>query len=66
MLTVQAELFDAKFAEAQTSASTFDLDCYQRLTNTLRRTLESLGMQRRTKDVTPTLQEYLASKEAAE
>jgi hypothetical protein len=35
------------------------LDVYQRVSNTLRRTLEALGLQRRAKDVTPTLDQYL-------
>jgi hypothetical protein len=32
------------------------------VTNTLRRTLESLGLQRRSRDVTPSLTEYLSRK----
>jgi hypothetical protein len=52
MLTVQSELLDAKFAQAEGVATPYDLDCYQRLTNTLRRTLESLGLQRRPRGVT--------------
>ena len=38
-----------------------NLDEYGRTTNTLRRTLEALGIERRPRDVTPTLAEYLAT-----
>ena len=61
MLSLQSELMDSRFAQAETSATPFDLDVYQRLTNTLRRTLEALGLQRRTKDVTPSVADYVAS-----
>jgi hypothetical protein len=37
---------------------------YQRATNTLRRTLESVGLERRQRDVTPSLAEYLARRAA--
>jgi hypothetical protein len=46
------------------------LDVYQRGSNTLRRLLESVGLQRRQRDVTPTLDQYLdehyPKREAAE
>jgi hypothetical protein len=35
------------------------IDRYQRCSNTLRRLLEALGLQRRAKDVTPTLSRQL-------
>jgi hypothetical protein len=37
------------------------LDLYQRTAGNLRRLLESVGLQRRARDVTPTLREYLTS-----
>ena len=43
-----------------------DLDLHSRLTNTLRRVLEVLGWQRHMRDVTPSLDEYLASKYSRE
>jgi hypothetical protein len=46
-----------------------DLDAYSRVTNTLRRTLETLGIERKKKDVTPDLTTILAGharREAAE
>jgi hypothetical protein len=42
-----------------------DLDGYSRAAGHLRRLLETLGIERRAKDVTPTLGEYLAAKAAA-
>ena len=37
------------------------LDLYQRTANSLRRLLESVGLKRVPKDVTPSLAEYLAT-----
>ena len=62
MLCIQCEMLDAKFASEGGQASQNDLECYQRVTNTLRRCLESLGLSRRSKDVTPTLAEYLKTR----
>jgi hypothetical protein len=44
LLTVQCELMEGKFAKHDGSASNADLDCYQRCCNTLRRLIESLGL----------------------
>jgi hypothetical protein len=50
--------------EGQLSLGTeVDLDTYSRVTNTLRRTLESIGLERVARDVTPDLRTYLASKD---
>lgn len=62
MLTIQTEMLDAKFAANGGEANANDLDCYQRVTNTQRRCLETLGLERRSKDVTPTLAEYLKTR----
>jgi len=62
MLTLQTEMMDAKFATNDGGASHKDIEVYQRVTNTLRRTLESLGLARRSRDATPTLQQYLNAK----
>lgn len=40
-----------------------DLDLYNRLSGNLRRILESLGLERKSKDVTPDLRSYLAAKD---
>ncbi|MDR3461710.1 MAG: hypothetical protein P4L76_05270 [Beijerinckiaceae bacterium] len=39
-----------------------DLDAYSRIAGNLRRMLETLGIERRKRDVTPSLSEYLAMK----
>jgi hypothetical protein len=63
VLTVELERLEARFAVAG-AASSEDLDLYQRTAGNLRRLLESVGLQRRARDVTPTLRQYLASKAA--
>jgi hypothetical protein len=65
-LTVELERLEAKFALAGEAASVDDLNAYQRAANSLRRLLESIGLQRRAKDVTPSLSEYLAQLREAE
>jgi hypothetical protein len=57
-LEVELEQLESRFAEMQ-PADAAQLDLYQRMTNTLRRTLETIGLQRRAKDVTPDLRTYL-------
>jgi hypothetical protein len=53
MLVLQLEMIEATFAKNNGMASADQLNSYQRLVNTLRRTLETLGLQRRSKDITP-------------
>jgi hypothetical protein len=60
VLTVELEQLEARFATAG-EASTEDLDLYQKTAGSLRRLLEAVGLQRRSRDVTPSLAEYLAS-----
>jgi hypothetical protein len=57
-------MLEAKFAQAG-HANNDDLDLYQRTTGNLRRVLETLGLQRRAKNITPDLQTYLRMREAA-
>jgi hypothetical protein len=68
MLTLQMELMEQRWAEKNDGeASEKSLIAYQRTASALRRILESLGLKRRPRDVTPSLDEYLASShEAAE
>jgi hypothetical protein len=49
---------EAKFA-MKGGAKAWELAVYQRASNTLRRLLESVGLQRRARDITPTVDEYL-------
>jgi hypothetical protein len=58
VLTTELERLEAKFATAG-EASEYDLDLYQRMTNTLRRALEAVGLERRAKDIGPTLGDLL-------
>jgi hypothetical protein len=62
MLTLQLEMLDRTFAANDFIATPRQIDRYQRVVNTLRRTLESLGLQSRSRDITPTMQENLAHK----
>jgi hypothetical protein len=50
-------VLEAKF-EAEGEASIKQLECYQRTANSLRRLLESVGLKRRPKDVTPNPLDY--------
>ena len=60
-LIVEAERLEEKFAIAG-QAELEELDAFQRVSNTLRRLLQTVGLQRRTKDITPDLQSYLRTK----
>jgi hypothetical protein len=59
-LTVELERMEAGFAEAG-EATPEQLDLYQRVSNSMRRMLETIGLERRAKPV-ESLQEYLAKK----
>lgn len=59
MLTLQLEMLDRTFASNDFLATPRQIDRYQRVVNTLRRTLETLGIERRARNVTPTVDEYL-------
>ena len=60
-LIVELENLERKFALSGEGAGHKQLLLYQRCSNTLRRLLESVGLQRRAKPV-PSLQEYLDAK----
>ena len=65
MLTLQLELMERRWATEQDGlAGPKSLRTYQTTTNTLRRVLETLGLKRRARDVTPSLREYLAARQA--
>lgn len=59
--TVAVEKLEALFAQ-DGGASDKGLDLHQRLSNTLRRNLEALGLRRRTRDITPTLDAYISGR----
>lgn len=62
MLCLQCELQEQRWAHNEGEAGPKSLMDYQRCVNTLRRTLESLGLRRRQRDVTPSLNEYIAKR----
>jgi hypothetical protein len=61
-LIIQLEQIETKFAQGNDQL--YLLNAYQRASNSLRRLLESLGLQQRRqqRDVTPSLSEYLDAK----
>ncbi len=61
-LSLECELLESQFA-TDGQASPQSLDLYQRTSNSLRRLLESLGLERRQRDVTPaSVSAYLEGK----
>jgi hypothetical protein len=62
-LVVEAERMEERFA-LDGKATPEALEIYQRVANTMRRLLEAVGLDRRPKDVTPTLEQYLRQKAA--
>jgi hypothetical protein len=60
-LTVELERMETNFALAG-EAHPDELDLYQRSANSLRRLLESVGLERRAKTIVPTLSEYLEAR----
>jgi hypothetical protein len=62
VLIVELERLEGKFAQAS-EVSIDDLDCYGRTAGNMRRLLESVGLQRRARDVTPDPLEYAARRE---
>lgn len=62
VLEVSLEQLETKFALAG-EASADDLVAYARVSANLRRLLESVGLQRRSRNVTPSLSEYLRSRQ---
>jgi hypothetical protein len=64
VLTTELEMLEARFAAAG-QASSEDLDLYQRTAGNLRRLLEAIGLQRRPRNVTPSVSEYLSARNGA-
>ena len=57
-MSVWCESEEAKMADGDE----IDIDRFQRTANSLRRLCESLGLERRARDITPSLSEYIAQK----
>lgn len=60
-MTVELERMEAVFA-VRGEADPKDLELYQRTAGNLRRILESLGLQRRARDVTPSIEDFIKTK----
>jgi len=60
-LRVELERLEGQLSMGQT----VDLDAYARVAGHYRRICESLGIERKQRDVTPSLESYLAAKKAA-
>jgi len=60
-IIVALERMEFGFA-TEGDATPQELDLYQRLSNSLRRLLESVGLKRRSRDAVPDLNDYLNSK----
>jgi hypothetical protein len=58
-VTVELERLEAKFSTLPNGPRADDLDMYQRCANTLRRLLEAVGIERRQRDITPSLDSFL-------
>ena len=56
---------EGDFARSEGAPGLAELENYQRMANTMRRLLETLGLQRRPGDVTPTLGQYLTARATA-
>jgi hypothetical protein len=61
-LETQLEMLEARFAEANGVGRDSDIDLYIRASGGLRRLLETIGLQRRSRDVA-TLKDYLGAAE---
>lgn len=60
-LTIELERLERRFARADLDHVSYpDMDMYSRLANTLRRLLDMTGLQRRSRDITPTIDQYVA------
>lgn len=60
-ISVELENLDGRLSKGEF----VDLDAYARVTGHLRRVLETLGIERKARDVTPSLSEYLAGRRPA-
>jgi hypothetical protein len=59
-MSMSCELMEAEAVAGRA----FDVDCFGQLTDRLGRCLQRLGLERKAKDVTPSLQDYLQAKAA--
>jgi len=62
MLELQCEMLETAFAANDGMATSHQLQLYQRTANSTRRLLEAIGLKRAQRDITPDLDQYMASK----
>ena len=60
VIITELERMERDFALSEGAPGVIELETYQRAANSMRRLLEAVGLQRRARDVTPTLSDYLA------
>lgn len=60
-IEIELEQLEGKLSKGEA----VDLDAYTRAAGHLRRILETLGLERRSRDVTPTVEQYLAANSEA-
>jgi hypothetical protein len=65
VIIVELERKEKGFALSEDAPSDPELETYQRMANTMRRLLEAVGLQRRPRDVTPSLGQYLTARSMA-
>jgi inactivated superfamily I helicase len=65
MMALQLELMESNWAKHDGMASAAQLNDYQRTASALRRILESIGLKRVARDITPTLETYALETEDA-
>lgn len=63
VLTIELEKMEVRFATDDGDVKL--IEAYQRTTNTLRRLLETIGIKRVPRDITPTLRDYIADDDGA-
>jgi hypothetical protein len=65
VIITELERMEKNFALSEGAPGISELETYQRMANTMRRLLEAVGLQRRPRDVTPTLGQYLSARTIA-
>jgi hypothetical protein len=63
-ITTELEWIEQSFKSSRKGPTPEQLDLYLRGSNNLRRLLEAIGLERRSRDVTPMLSDYLAQRAA--
>jgi hypothetical protein len=65
MLSAECERHEARAADGDKGFTRDDFIAYVTATNALKRVLEVIGVKRRSRDVTPTIADYLRAREVA-